>query len=235
MVSSSLCYMLAARAGSPVRAPAPTTRTPAGLLLILMALGGSDARAGTEPPSGQIAVSTPQSANTAPALGRFHVWLKAGQTDLAEGAQEWGIDRIGYLALEGYWARERENYYGFEFATFERSQGTGADGDALRDVDSYWLEINGKHAFHPPHGISFDVGAGGAVFYIDGKEVTTESGQEFTDPLADVGYGMQLFGDFNWRSRRLLMGIDVKYQWAFDIIDIDYSNLRIGAHLGLAF
>ena len=146
-----------------------------------------------------------------------------------------GIDRIGYLALEGYWARERESYYGFEFGTFERSQGTGADGDALRDVDSYWLEMNGKHAFRPPHGISFDVGAGGAVFYIDGEEVTTGSGQELTDPLADVGYGVQAFGDFTWRSRRLLMGVDVKYQWAFDIIDVDYSNLRIGAHLGLAF
>ncbi|HKQ98046.1 MAG TPA: hypothetical protein VJV75_09230 [Candidatus Polarisedimenticolia bacterium] len=205
------------------------------LALCMLAFGAPAARAWTEPPAGPAVVPDPQPTGAAPPLGRFHVWLKAGRTDVAEGAQEWGIDRIGYLAIEGFLARGREGYFGLEFGKFERSATAGADGDALRDVDSYWLELNGKHGFRLPHGLSFDAGAGGALFYIDGEEVTSQSGVEFTDPLADIGYGVQLFGDFNWRTRNLLVGLDVKYQWAFDFIDIDYSNLRIGAHLGVTF
>ncbi len=30
------------------------------------------------------------------------------------------------------------------------------------------------------------------------------------------------------------MGFDVKYQCAFDVIDIDYPDLRLGSRLGMA-
>ncbi len=44
-----------------------------------------------------------------------------------------------------------------------------------------------------------------------------------------------MFVDFDWRVRRLIVGVDAKYQRAFDVIDIEYSNLRLGAHVGLTF
>ncbi len=59
--------------------------------------------------------------------------------------------------------------------------------------------------------------------------------EEVTDPLAEFGLGAQLFTDFNWRRGRFLLGLDVKYQSAFDVVNVDYSNLRLGAHAGVAF
>jgi len=61
------------------------------------------------------------------------------------------------------------------------------------------------------------------------------SGQTFIDRLSDFGYGTQIFADFNWRTHHLILGLDVKYQEAYDLVDVDYSNFRLGAHLGVAF
>lgn len=114
-------------------------------------------------------------------------------------------------------------------------EATNSDGDRIEDFDLDWIEINGKRAFDLHRGWSADVGFGGAFFYVDGREVSIQGGEEIRDPLADIGFGLQVVGDVSWRARRLLLGVDLHYQWAFDLIDIDYSNFRLGAHVGVAF
>ena len=65
----------------------------------------------------------------------------------------------------------------------------------------------------------------------DGEEV-----DEFrrTD-LSDSGWGYQVFVDFNYRAKRFMIGVSAKYQDAIDFLDIDYSNLRLGGHIGIVF
>jgi hypothetical protein len=159
-----------------------------------------------------------------------------GQTDIDDAAADaWGVDHEGYFALEGYGAIGGESYLGGEMGQVGVGSTIEDNGERLRDFHLYWGELNGKHAFDLTHGFTFDAGLGSALFYVQGEEVTTLSGGEFTDPLASFGFGAQVFIDFTWRTRHLLLGVDAKYQWAFDFVNIDYSNLRYGGHLGFAF
>ena len=171
-----------------------------------------------------------------PPLGTGHLWLKAGQFNLnGESAGVWGVDREGYLALEGYGESGEGWYFGGELGRSAAGSGVNDDGDTIRDFDFWWLEWNAKKAFDLKRGFSIDVGLGSALFYVDGEEVVAAGEFFSTDPLADIGFGAQVFTDFTWRTRRLLIGLDARYQWAFDVIDISYSNLRFGAHVGFCF
>jgi hypothetical protein len=171
-----------------------------------------------------------------PLLGRAHLWLKIGQADFNhDAAREWGVSRKHYLALEGYRGTRHDIYYGGEIARIADDRSINADGDILRDLDLLWLELNVKLAFELRHDLSFGVGSGIAFVYVDGEEITMQGGQEVADPLADLALGSQLFVDLTWRRRRLLLGVDARYQRAFDVINVNYSNLRLGAHVGLAF
>jgi hypothetical protein len=171
-----------------------------------------------------------------PPLGRGHLWIEVGQMDLDDAADEaWGLNRESYLALEGYAGRDRGFYLGGEFSHSGTGGTTASDGDSIRDFDLWWLEMNGKQAFDLKHGLSVDAGLGWSLFYAEGREVSMLGGQQVTDPLADFGFGAQVFGDFNWGVRRFLIGFDVKYQWAFDFVNVNYSNLRTGAHVGFRF
>ena len=172
-----------------------------------------------------------------PLLGSGHIWLKAGQTDLRDAAAgAWGVEREGYFALEGYWAsRIHEWYTGAELGLTATDSAVTDDGETIRDFGFWWIEINSKRAFDLKHGLTIDVGMGVALFFVEGEEENSLGGTPTTDPLADFGFGAQAFTDFTWRTRHLLIGLDAKYQWAMDIINIDYSNLRLGAHIGFCF
>ncbi len=186
--------------------------------------------------SGSVALAQTTPAPADPLLGRFHLWVKVGRTHLSDAAAAaWGVDREGYLGLEAYRVDNRGFYLGGEIGGSETASGINRNGQTIRDLGFFSLELNAKRAFNLKRGLTFDAGLGGAFFSVQGEEVRIMSGQESTDPLADLGFGLQAFVDFNWRVRRMLVGLDAKYQWAFDVIDIDYSNLRFGAHLGLAF
>jgi hypothetical protein len=217
-----------------------TARSRFGLVALCLAMCGGipDGRAQTAPGQAETPKATAEAppAPREPLLGRGHLWLKLGRTDLdTAAADEWGVDRVNYLGLEGYYGSHNNLYFGGELGTSRAGTGMTASGNELRDVDFWWMEMNEKFAFDLKHGLTIDAGLGWSLFYVNGDEVLTQSGQEFTDPLADIGLGAQIFVDFNWRARHLLLGLDAKYQWAFDVIDIDYSNVRLGAHVGVAF
>jgi hypothetical protein len=145
------------------------------------------------------------------------------------------VDREGYLGLEAYWAVEDGVYFGGEVGHAGTDSAVAADGDTIRDFDFVALELNTKKVFGLARGLSCSVGLGGAVFYVDGEEISVLGGEESSDPLADIGFGAQAFAGLDWRARKFIIGVDVKYQMAFDVLNIDYSNLRMGGHLGLVF
>ncbi len=176
-------------------------------------------------------------APVAPLLGSGHVWLKGGATWFGGSVgDEWGVDRDIYLALEGFRASKVPGWYdGGALGHMEETEVVDRDGTAIRDFDFWWLEINTKRAFDRAHGTSIALGFGGSMFYVDGQEVDPFAGPSSTSPLADIGFGVQGFAEITWRTQHLLVGADLEYQWAFDVIDIAYSNLRLGAHLGFCF
>ena len=187
-------------------------------------------------PNPPLAASSPAPAPLPP-LGRAHLLLEAGRIDVDDAAaREWGVDREGFFALALYLGDERGlGYLGGEIGHAGTRETTNSDGDRIEDFDFDWIEINTKRAFDLHRGWSADVGFGGAFFYVDGQEVSVQGGEEIRDPLADIGFGLQIVGDVSWRARRLLLGVDLHYQWAFDLLDVDYSNFRFGAHVGVAF
>ncbi len=196
----------------------------AALVLFGLMIMVSSVRAQTRPGSAE------------PLLGRHHLWLKCGQVDLDDAAGAvWGVNRARYIALEGYVGTDRVFYGGGEIGRAGAGEATTSAGETIRDFDLLWLEVNGKKVFNLHHRLSVDLGLGGTLFYAEGKEVSTSGGQELSSPLADLGFGAQAFVDLNWRLRHMLIGPDAKYHWAFDIFGVSYSNLRLGAHLGIAF
>ncbi len=152
---------------------------------------------------------------------------------VVEGATRAGARE--YLELEGYHATGSELYVGGEVGRLGNGTGVDRDGIPIQDLRFRWLEGNVKGGVDLRHALSLDYGAGVALFYVEGREVTMASGQTFIDRLSDFGYGTQIFADFNWRAHHLILGLDVKYQEAYDLVDVDYSNFRLGAHLGIAF
>jgi hypothetical protein len=176
------------------------------------------------------------SPPTGPLLGRGHIWLKAGQNAFGGAAtSEWGVDHEDYLAIEGYSAARAGAWYaGGELGRTASADTVNDDGDTIRDLGFWWIELNAKRVFGLKHGFTVDAGFGGAMFYVEGDEVSVVDGTT-TDPLADIGFGLQGFADFTWRTRNLLLGLDAKYQWAVDLVSIDYTNLGLGVHVGFCF
>lgn len=206
------------------------------LILPWLSLPPARAAAVRRAPQPEQAEPDPSPARRGFSLGDGHIWLRAGRIDLRESVEnEWGLDRETFFALEGYLGRGYETYTGGEIGFASSDAAQNMDGDRLEDLHFRWGGLNVKHAFPMGHGLSFDAGAGLLLFYIDATEVSMSGGMEVRDPLADLGYGFQALGDFNWRYRVLVLGLDARFQYAFDLLDIDYSNFSVGAHLGVAF
>lgn len=169
-------------------------------------------------------------------LGRHHFWFKFGQTDFRDDTVAvWGVDQGTYYGLEYYYAVGPAYHVGGEIGATSAEGGVTSDSESIRDFGFYSLEFNNKWMFDLHHGGAADIGFGGAVFWVDGEEVAFWDGGESFVPLASFGYGAQVFADLTWRVNHFLIGVDAKYQFAFDWLYLNYSNLRFGVHVGMAF
>jgi hypothetical protein len=215
------------------------------LAAIIAGLAGPDARteegrslaeagAGNVDPTGSQAQIAPDPSRSP--LGRWHVWVKFAQTHFQDDAvADWGVDRATHIGLEFYCAAGRIYHVGGEIGSTSAGDLITSDGELIRDFRFFSFEGNNKWVFDLQHGITAEVGFGGAVFWVEGDEVTYWDGEESSSPLASFGFGLQFFGDLTWRVHRFLIGVDVKYQTAADWLYVDHSNVRFGAHLGVAF
>lgn len=171
-----------------------------------------------------------------PPLGRGHLWVKFARADFQDDAVVvWGVDRATHVGLEGYWAGGRTYHVGGEIGYTSAGDLLTSDGDLIRDFGFFSLEGNNKWVFDLTHGFSAGVGLGAAVFWVEGDEVAYVDGEAWSSPLASFGVGVHLFGELTWRVNRFLVGVDAKYQSAGDWLYLDYSNVRFGVHLGVAF
>jgi hypothetical protein len=187
------------------------------------------------PGCGREALAAPP-AGVGPPLGRAHALLTFGRADFDdEAARAWGVNREDFLSLEVYGGGDDGFYFGGEIGNVGVDRAVTDDGDTIRDFDLLWLEMNGKKVFGLKHGFSAHLGLGSSLFYVEGEEVSMLGGFEVADPLADIGFGLQGFAGLDWRARRFVIGVGAKYQWAIDVIDVDYSNLRIAGHIGIVF
>jgi hypothetical protein len=158
-------------------------------------------------------------------LGKGSVSVKLGYVVFSEGVVE---DDGIYLGLEGY-ARVAGNLYlGAEVAA-AYSMAILTDEMALVP-----LELNLKYA----RGV-------GSYFVLDGGVGLSYARAEFHDRILGAPsvtyhewlFGGQIFGDFGYRVNWFYFGISAKYQLlqGFEAVEADFSNLRLGAQLGIVF
>ena len=178
------------------------------------------------------AAATSAEARSGQALGQGHLWLKVQQTDFGGDTDEvWGVDSDVCVSLEGYWSGWDKVYLGVEIGRIDVGTAQDEDGNHIEEFSFTSGEFNVKRVFDLGRGLTLGLGAGSGAFWASGEEVDTLG----RSPLADFGFGYQGFAEFNGRIRRFVAGVQVKYQAAFDFLEIDYSNLRFGGHLGLTF
>ena len=171
-------------------------------------------------------------------LGAAHASLKAAVVEFFGDADElWGLDRETHLSLELFGALDvgGRHYLGGELGRTRAGDFTDAQGDRLTDITVTTAEINEKAVFGLEHGMTIAVGGGTALFLASGEEVFEGAAGPETAPLDDFGFALQGLAGFDWRTGRLLLGIEVKLQMAFDLFEQDYSNLRLGARVGFVF
>lgn len=84
----------------------------------------------------QTASAPPAPGPGGPLLGRAHLWVKVGRTDLGGvAADAWGVDRERYLGIEAYGGDGESYYFGGEIGHSGVDRATNADGDTIRDFD----------------------------------------------------------------------------------------------------
>jgi len=165
-------------------------------------------------------------------LGRGHLWLKIDRADFGSDIHDvWGLDTDRYVGLEGCWGGRRNVYFGVEIGRIDIGTALDEDRDRIENFAFTSAEINTKVLFDLTHGLSLGLGAGIGGFWASGEEVDSFGRSD----LADLGFGYQGFADINWRAQRFVTGIHLEYQAAVDLIGIDYSNLRLGGHIGVVF
>jgi hypothetical protein len=169
-------------------------------------------------------------------LGRVHLSVKYDRIYFDHDVKRfWGIDEGDYLGLDLYVRVQPDTYVGVEIGRSEATNVTDAGGDFFSSVDFYSFEANVKQAIALTRGLSLDIGAGVGIIWIDGKEVFIGIEGPSSTKLADAGEAWQVFVNANWRTRFVFIGLNTKYQFAYDVWGVDYNNFRFGGHAGFVF
>jgi len=165
-------------------------------------------------------------------LGRGHLWLAVDRVDFTGATQDvWGVDTDRYFGLAGWWGGRSNVYAGIELGRVSIGTTRTEDGELIENFAFTSGEFNFKKLFGLAEGLGLGLGAGGALFFASGEEVDAFGRSD----LADFGCGYQGFVEFDFRYRRFVIGFDAKYQAAIDFLGIDYSNFRLGPHIGVVF
>jgi hypothetical protein len=168
-------------------------------------------------------------------LGIGNVALKLDYIGFSDNnLEDLGIDDTFYVGLEGY-ARIYPNLYLGGEVGYANPDGNGKiDGNEVKtDVTFIPIELNLKYAAlsYP----NFVVGFGAGVSYNYVEADVSGNGIKSGD---DWLFGGQFFADLNYTvGSNLFFGVDAKYQLTDDFEDwnANFSNFRIGGHIGIRF
>jgi len=169
-------------------------------------------------------------------LGWFNVSVKSEYIYFPSDVKKaWGSDRGIYNAFQLYGRLPDGSYMGGEAGYARLGDGMTDNGEKMEDVVFYSFEFNQKWLFSLPDNFSAGLGYGLGILYVEGWEVTDTMGAQEKDNLATFGFGLNVFGELNWRYEKFFAGIDGKFQFAEDDVGFNNNNVRVGAHAGFAF
>ena len=182
-----------------------------------------------------IAYAEEKPASEKAPLGIGNLSLKMDYISFSDdNLEDLGIDDAFYVGLEGYAKIYPNLYLGAEVGYANPDSNIEIDGDDVRtDVTFIPVELNLKYAVQAYP--NFVVGFGAGVSY---NYVETEISGNGRDEEDDWLFGGQFFADLNYTiGTNLFLGVDAKYQLTDDLEhwDTNFSNWRIGGHIGIRF
>ena len=168
-------------------------------------------------------------------LGIGNVALKLDYISFSDDKlKDFGVDDAFYVGLEGYASIYPNLYLGAEVGYANPDSNIEIDGnDARTEVTFIPVEINLKYAVQAYPNFVVGLGAGVSYNYVE-TDVSGNGLKSGDDWLI----GGQFFADLNYTiGNNLFLGVDAKYQLTDDFEDWDtnFSNFRIGGHIGIRF
>jgi hypothetical protein len=134
-----------------------------------------------------------------------------------------------YIGLEGYGKIAPNFYLGGEVGQAANISLVG------EDIIFVPIEVNIKYASEFAHNLVVDFGAGFSYSYAALKQsfYVGTAAEERTDWL----FGGQIFADLSYKINWFSIGINTKYQitQSFREEDLDFSNFKLGVHIGIIF
>lgn len=145
-----------------------------------------------------------------------------------------------YLGLETGWAGTENDANVFVFGLPQNQPAAPVPVDL--ETDYMPVEFNGKYVFEMNPSLVLDVGAGLSLNYFSIELESLGRSVEHDEWLL----GGQLFADLNYKIQNWFIGANIKCQLTDDlelrpargfriISDVDATNLRAGAQVGMLF
>lgn len=155
---------------------------------------------------------------------------------------DYRIDHPTYVGLEAYWKVHPQLYVGGEVGYANQDSSAGIL------VDTVWRRAETEITYVPielnvmdviPFGehvqTRFGIGVSYSYVHIESDPPPGGIMLKSTDNDEEWLIGGQLFADISYHINNFFFGVDVKLQITSDWGDEDYTNGRIGGHLGWAF
>jgi hypothetical protein len=124
--------------------------------------------------------------------------------------------------MEGYGEIVPDLYFGVEV-------GYAAPDEGFLELTYIPFELNLKYAVEPASGLVVDMGGGFSFNYVEVEDFFTSED--------DWLFGGQVFTALSYKAGVVYFGADLKLQLTEDFEDssVDFSNVRVGGHLGIIF
>jgi hypothetical protein len=163
-------------------------------------------------------------------LGSGNFALKVGNLTFTDDLlQLIGTESNVFISFEGYGKILPNVYLGGEFGYATSDHGNASDHEKL-EFEFTFFELNAKYAIDLSPYFVIDAGGGLSYNYAGDWEYAFEEEAAWL-------FGGQIFTDLTFKYHWFQLGINAKYQITqdFENTDIDLSNYRLGAQLGVLF
>jgi catechol 2,3-dioxygenase-like lactoylglutathione lyase family enzyme len=183
-------------------------------------------------------LSTAHAEVTHP-LGKFHVAAQVDAINFTDrDLEDLDADEQIFISILGYFNAAQNLYLGAEVGFANLDDSERAPGVTLKtDLDYIPFELNIKYLAHFQNNLVLGLGGGFSLNYVDGKISGSLPGLFFVADGDELLLGGQMFVELSYRTGHLFLGAHIKYQLTeeLDELDIDFSNIRAGGHIGLIF
>ncbi len=197
-------------------------------------------------------LGTSAYGQTGTPLGTAHVGFKVDYLSFTDSdTEDLDADSDVYFGVDGYFNVSPNFYIGGEIGYAETD---GSESEVIfgvgtvsidTEIEYLPIEVNAKYVIQS--GENLTIGFGGGLSYnsVDFEIKGTALGLTIKDSDDEWLLGGQLFAEVNYSIDNFFIGANVKYQLTEDFDDIkifgvnagdlNFSNFRVGGHVGMTF